>query len=93
MDPIRRKLWSQAIWVGPSPGQIDPLKKVEASERKIANGFSTHEKETAELTGMDWDSNVDVLEREWEREGKLPTIPNNSAPKGGEQTNANGERN
>ncbi|MED1784672.1 hypothetical protein P4V43_22840 [Brevibacillus fortis] len=65
-DPVMRKLWSQAIWIGPSPGQIDPEKEVDAAVKRINNGFSTHERETAELTGMDWDSNIDVLTREWE---------------------------
>jgi len=74
-DPVRRKLWSQAIWIGPSPGQIDPLKEVQASEWKIANGFSTHERETAEQTGMDWDSNMDVLQREWQKRKGLPATP------------------
>ncbi|WP_235206870.1 phage portal protein [Paenibacillus tyrfis] len=86
-DPVRRKLWSQAIWIGPSPGQIDPLKEVQASERKIANGFSTHERETAEQTGMDWDSNMDVLQREWQKRRELPVTPD-TAQRGGEQTNA-----
>jgi lambda family phage portal protein len=71
-DPVRRKLWSQAIWIGPSPGQIDPIKEVLAAEKRIQNGFSTHERETAELTGMDWDTNIDVLKREWESRGGLP---------------------
>lgn len=86
-DPVRRKLWSQAIWVGPSPGQIDPLKEVLASERKIENGFSTHEKETAELTGMDWDSNIDVLQQEWEKRRGLPLITRDTM-RGGEKDNA-----
>lgn len=63
-DPIRRKLWSQTIWIGPSPGQIDPTKEVQAAVMRINNGFSTHERETAELTGMDWDTNIEVLKRE-----------------------------
>lgn len=85
-DPIRRKLWSQAIWIGPSPGQIDPIKEVQAAVMRIAHGFSTHEKETSELTGMDWDTNVDVLRREWEQRSDLPQA--STSTRGGEQTNA-----
>ncbi|MBJ6362108.1 phage portal protein [Paenibacillus sp. MAHUQ-46] len=74
-DPAKRKMWSQAIWIGPSPGQIDPIKEVQASVMRINNGFSTHEKETSELTGMDWDGNIDVLRREWEMRKDLPISP------------------
>ncbi|MGG1391926.1 phage portal protein [Brevibacillus brevis] len=86
-DPVMRKLWSQAIWIGPSPGQIDPEKEVDAAVKRINNGFSTHERETAELTGMDWDSNIDVLTREWEARRDLPQahIP---GMKGGDKQNA-----
>ncbi|WP_020621020.1 phage portal protein [Paenibacillus daejeonensis] len=91
-DPIRRKLWSQAIWVGPSPGQIDPLKEVLAAEKKIANGFSTHEKETSELTGMDWDSNVEILRREWEARKDLPRSDGSLPSEGGDNENADENR-
>ncbi|RXZ84592.1 phage portal protein [Paenibacillaceae bacterium] len=85
-DAATRKMWSQALWIGPSPGQIDPIKEVQAAVHRINNGFSTHEKETSELTGMDWDSNVDVLEREWERRRDLPTAHTGKNPEeGGEQ--------
>lgn len=87
-DPVRRKLWSQAIWIGPSPGQIDPVKEVEAAVERINNGFSTHERETAELTGMDWDSNIDVLRREWEARKDLPQVQK-TGMKGGDNKNAN----
>lgn len=90
-DPARRKLWSAALWIGPSPGQIDPIKEVTASAMRINYGFSTFEKETSELTGMDWDSNIDVLRREWETRAGLPNINNPSVgpEEGGEKEDAN----
>ncbi|MFD0710626.1 phage portal protein [Paenibacillus sp. GCM10027626] len=90
-DPIKRKLWSQALWVGPSPGQIDPIKEVDAAIKRIDRGFSTHEKETSELTGMDWDSNIEVLRREREMLNNLPPGPAQTVTtaRGGEETNAN----
>lgn len=88
MDPVRRKLWSQAIWIGPSPGQIDPIKEVNAAVMRINNGFSTHERETAELTGMDWDTNIDVLRREWESRQDLPQSNARGLSQGGENRNA-----
>nr|WP_229521467.1 phage portal protein [Paenibacillus monticola] len=90
-DPARRKLWSAALWIGPSPGQIDPIKEVTASAMRINYGFSTFEKETSELTGMDWDSNVDVLRREWETRAGLPNInnPNTGPDEGGDKEDGN----
>ncbi len=58
------KLWSSATWIGTAQGQIDPVKEVQAAKLRIENGFSTREKEAQELTGMDFESNLRVLERE-----------------------------
>ena len=58
------KLWSSATWIGTAQGQIDPVKEVQATKLRIENGFSTREKEAQELTGMDFESNLRVLERE-----------------------------
>ena len=58
------KLWSSSTWIGTAQGQIDPVKEVQAAQLRIENGFSTREKETQELTGMDFESNLRVLERE-----------------------------
>lgn len=93
-DPIKRKLWSKALWVGPSPGQIDPVKEVNASILKVKHGYSTNERETTELTGMDWDQNIDVLRREREMMADLPKDPNatQSTSRGGERENAEENR-
>ncbi len=63
-DKTTMKLWSSAIWIGTAQGQIDPVKEVQAAKMRIEAGFSTREKETQELTGMDFESNLRVLERE-----------------------------
>ena len=60
----KMKLWSSATWIGTAQGQIDPVKEVQAAKLRIDNGFSTREKEAQELTGMDFESNLRVLERE-----------------------------
>ncbi|MGJ0848270.1 phage portal protein [Tissierella praeacuta] len=56
-DPIIRKAYSGAEWNGPSQGQIDPLKEVRAASERVKEGFSTRAKETAELTGGDFNKN------------------------------------
>ncbi len=58
-DPVIRAAWQRADWHGPSAGQVDPVKEVTAAKVRVEEGFSTRERETAELTGMDWDSNMD----------------------------------
>ncbi len=57
-DPVIRAAYCKADWMGPSVGQIDPVKEVTASIMKILCGFSTFGKETAELTGDDFDRNA-----------------------------------
>lgn len=54
-DPLLRAAWCAARWTGPSPGQIDPLKEVNAAEKRLALRLSTRTRETAELTGDDWE--------------------------------------
>lgn len=63
-DPAKKKAWCKADWNGPAPGQIDPVKEVTAAILRVQQAFSTHEKETIELTGGDWDKNIDQVIRE-----------------------------
>lgn len=63
-DPSIRKAWCGAEWNGPSPGQIDPTKEVEAAIMRVSEGYSTRERETQELTGGDWDRNIVQIQRE-----------------------------
>ncbi|MCD8052250.1 MAG: phage portal protein [Clostridiales bacterium] len=57
-DPAIRQAYSFAQWYGPTQGQLDPVKEVEAAELRIQSGFSTRAKEAAELTGTDFMDNV-----------------------------------
>lgn len=56
-DPMIRYAYSWADWTGPSQGQLDPVKEVKAAILRVENGFSTRQRETAELTGGDWELN------------------------------------
>lgn len=86
-DPMKRKLWSQAMWIGPSPGQIDPVKEVQAAALRIKHRFSTHEREAMELTGMDYDNVIEVQRREFDAAKDLPDISVRSSREGGENRN------
>ena len=39
-------------------GHVDPLKEVNAAERRIANNITTEEQEASEYNGNDWAANV-----------------------------------
>ena len=74
-DLAVRKAYSGAEWNGPSPGQLDPLKEVNAAKVRVQEGFSTRQSETAGLTGGDWNQNYRqrVREERMMREGGLLT--------------------
>lgn len=63
-DDYLRKLYAWSTWTGPAQGQLDPVKEVNASILKVQHGFSTYQRETAELTGEDFDLNMKALKRE-----------------------------
>ena len=64
-DPAIRKCYTNAEWYGPSRGQIDPKKEVEAAQLRVENGFSTATKEAMELTGTDYSDNMKQRKKEF----------------------------
>lgn len=60
-DALRRRAWSECDWHGPALGILDPIKEVKASEMRVALGLSTRQKESAELTGTDYELNREQL--------------------------------
>jgi len=83
-DPVIKAAYCRAEWHGPSQGQIDPKKEVEAAIKRVENGFSNRAKEAQELTGTDFDSNMRLLQREQEQLRAAGLIP----AKGGENDDA-----
>lgn len=63
-DPLIREAWLGSEWIGPSQGQLDPVKEVNAEVLAIQNGLTTHEAASAKINGSDWDTNMDQLEME-----------------------------
>ena len=63
-DPAIRAAWSNAEWFGDSQGQLDPLKEAQAAQLRVYEGFSTREREAAELTGMKFEEIVATRRRE-----------------------------
>ena len=64
VDPAIRKAYSGSEWTGPSQGQLDPVKEIQAEILAVEHGFSTHEQSTARLNGGNWNNNVEALAQE-----------------------------
>ena len=58
-DPIIRQAYLRSEWIGPSQGQLDPTKEVQAAVLAMQHGLSTGEAEATKLNGSDYSSNVD----------------------------------
>lgn len=71
IDPIITKAWSNCDWFGPTSGLLDPVKEVQAAKLQVDYGFSTHEKVSTELTGTNYDDNIDILALENKKKQKL----------------------
>jgi len=88
-DPIIKDAYCSAEWNGPSAGQLDPKKEVEAAELRVQGGFSTREKETTELTGTDFYKNIKQRKREekmLKEVTEIAGIKTNSGNAGGKES-------
>ena len=63
-DPAIRQAWCGCVWMGASMGHVDPLKEVNAAEKRIANNITTQEQEASEYNGNDWAANVRQRKKE-----------------------------
>lgn len=62
-NPLIRKAYSSAEWIGPAQGQIDPVKEVSAAEKRLALTLTTQAQECAAI-GNDWDSVISQTKKE-----------------------------
>lgn len=82
-DPVLRRAWSGAQWVGDGPGSIDPEKEVNAAEKRIALGISTRAAESILHDGGDWEAKHQQLATEHakrraaglDQEASVPSAP------------------
>ncbi len=63
-DPLIRAAWCGAKWIGPTQGQLDPVKEVTAADMRVAAGYSSATDETMAMTGSDWWANNALRARE-----------------------------
>lgn len=66
-NPLIRRAYLGSEWIGPSQGQLDPTKEVQAAVSAIQNGLSTREAEAIKLNGSQYSTNVDRLKIENEK--------------------------
>lgn len=64
-DPAMRAAWCHADWYGPTMSILDPVKDITGSALRVQYGLSTREREAAEMTGTDFEENLDQLA--WEQ--------------------------
>jgi lambda family phage portal protein len=57
-DPLIKRAMLRCIWTGSSAGSLDPQKEVAAADQKVKCGFSTIERESAELNGSNYRDNI-----------------------------------
>lgn len=79
-DPAIRAAYCRADWVPDSHGQLDPLKEVNAAKVRVDEGFSTREREAAELTGMRFNTIVNQRAKEEERRKAAGLAQENTPP-------------
>ena len=78
-DPIKRKAWLGAEFVGQPQGMLDPTKEIQAEEMMCKNGFSTRADSAIKLNGSDYHKNIDALKLENKKLYEV-TVPDTKAP-------------
>lgn len=91
IDPLVREAYLGSEWIGPSQGQLDPVKEITAEVLACSEGFSTHEQSTIRLNGGQWDGNVEQLQRENEKLGRKAPDPHQDGGAGGSREGAQKE--
>lgn len=66
-DPVKQRAYQKVIWQGPGYPMIDLVKEVDAAKKRVESGVSTWTAETAELTGKDFNANMQMLGEEIEK--------------------------
>ena len=70
-DPLKRMLWSEAEFFGPTTSLLDPVKEAQGAEKRLQLGLSTHEQEAMEMNGTDFNDNLEILARERRLQSEL----------------------
>lgn len=71
-DPLIRKAYCGADWVGPTQGTLDPVKEMTAYEMAEKHGWMTNAEIVKELTGRSFEKNLERLKIEREMLNAIP---------------------
>ena len=63
-DPLIRRAYLGSEWVGPTQGQIDPVKEITAATQRVDLGISTRQREAMEYSGEDFEKIQPQIRRE-----------------------------
>lgn len=66
-NPTIRAAYVGAEWIGDAPGQLDPLKEVNAAKGRLELNLTSHSDECVALNGADWDATIERRAREEQR--------------------------
>jgi len=66
-SPELRAAYLGSEWIGPSQGQLDPVKEITAELLACSVGFSTYSQSTTKLNGSQWAANIEQLRSENEK--------------------------
>ena len=59
-DPAVRKAYTRCNWNGPARTNLNPVDEVTAAVMRVNAGYSTAVEETAQMTGGDWNRNIEA---------------------------------
>ena len=79
-DPAIRKAYCTCVWPGPARTSLNPKDEVEAAIMRVDAGYSTAQRETAEMTGGDYMRNMEQRMMEAEKMRRLREILNPAPP-------------
>jgi len=79
-DPLARRAYLGAEWIGDAMPSVDPVKDVQAAEKRINLKLTTRSEECMALTGTEWEPKVEQMEYENELLGGSVDDGGNQAP-------------
>jgi lambda family phage portal protein len=65
-DPVARRGYLAAEWIGDAMPTVDPVKDIQAAALRMENDLTTHEEESMALTGREWLPKVEQMKYERE---------------------------
>jgi lambda family phage portal protein len=89
-DPLARRGYLAAEWIGDAMPTVDPVKEVQAAEKRIGLKLTTRSEERMQLVGREWEPIVEQMKYEEELlGGALPRGEENDGNDGNDKNDQN----